>query len=456
MKRVSDYTTVFIGIFVIAAFAGMGWMLLFLHPPVGDAGQTLRVQFNDIDKISEGTRVTYAGRPVGRVVDIREVQDARLRTDGPGGRVYIYELTLEVDSSVQVFTTDEISSRTSGLLGERSVDITPVRIRQRSKKVSDETLYAQSIGSVEDAVQVLQRISGKIELALDEFTDLIQSTSPEIKTAVTRFNSVLEETDLVLARANETDLVGSLQGASAHLGSVMLRLDQGIAEMEEQEIWTHISEVAENLSEITGAINQPGSLENIVIGLEEISSSIADSWPKIDQTLDDFSVTAENAVDISEKAKNFANTLDEVATKVNQGEGTIGRFLNTDDFYVRAQSVLSKVETLMNDVNHYGLLFHLDKSWQRSRIKRSRALAQLSTARQFRNYFDEEVDDINTSLSRVSDLLDRAEKEHPGEKLIENRYFVDVFGDLLRKVVELEDLLKLYNEKLVAEGEERS
>ena len=85
---------ILIGIFVIVAIAIFSYILLFLHPSVGDEGQTLRVRFANIDKVNVGTRVLFGGRPVGEVVSIQEVQNARdpslLRDD----KVYIYELVL--------------------------------------------------------------------------------------------------------------------------------------------------------------------------------------------------------------------------------------------------------------------------------------------------------------------------------------------------------------------------
>ena len=110
-----------IGLFVLVATTIFIYILLFLHPSVGDEGQTLRVRFSNIDKVGVGTRVLFAGHPVGEVVSIQEVESAREQRHLHNGYVYIYELVLQIDTSVEVYTTDEISIRTSGLLGEKSI-----------------------------------------------------------------------------------------------------------------------------------------------------------------------------------------------------------------------------------------------------------------------------------------------------------------------------------------------
>ena len=68
---------VLIGLFVLAGFAIVTFMLLFLHPTVGDEGKRYKIMFADIDKINTGTRVSYGGRAVGEVVGIKEVEDPK-------------------------------------------------------------------------------------------------------------------------------------------------------------------------------------------------------------------------------------------------------------------------------------------------------------------------------------------------------------------------------------------
>src|SRR5262245_49881377 len=156
-----------IGIFVIAALAVLVFALMFLHPSVGDKGRILRVRFADIDKISLGTRVTFAGKPVGEVIAITELPDVDQTRKAVNGIVYIYELKLRVDSGVNVFNTDEISARTSGLLGEKSVSIQPhpPAKGQELRIVNDDILYAKETGSVEDTLKQFRNLGDKVEVA---------------------------------------------------------------------------------------------------------------------------------------------------------------------------------------------------------------------------------------------------------------------------------------------------
>ena len=97
---------ILIGLFALMAIMTVVGTVLFLQPSIGDGKKTLNVRFANVAGINIGTRVTFAGKPIGEVKEILKVQDAREnRTDDASG-IYIYQLTLKVDSSVDVYEND--------------------------------------------------------------------------------------------------------------------------------------------------------------------------------------------------------------------------------------------------------------------------------------------------------------------------------------------------------------
>lgn len=352
---------IIIGLFVLAACGIVVFILLFLHPTVGDEKKTLRVRFANVDKISLGTRVAFAGKAVGEVVDIIEVEDPCNPRGGKEGLVYIYELILKIDSHIDVFTTDEISSKTSGLLGEKSVAITPTVIAKGKKlvPVTTEILYANESGSVEEALKGLKILSDKFSTTLDDVSVIIK-------------------------------------------------------DIKDRKVVEKLANTLQNTQDITSALNRPQTLQEIV----------------------------DNANDFTEQAK-------KIATKIGSGEGTAGRIIMHDDLYLKISSILSKGETLFNDINHYGLLFNVDKGWQRLRARRMNLLYKLQSPQEFRNYFNDEVDQISTSLSRVSMVLQKVDEQAPCSDLIDNPEFTKVYAELLRRVGAIEEELRMYNQQVI-------
>ncbi|MBA3957483.1 MAG: MCE family protein [Parachlamydiaceae bacterium] len=386
-----QFKNVIIGIFVLTALAIVVFILLFLHPTVGDEGQKLLVRFRNIDKVNVGTQVTFAGKPVGEVVEIRSLNPGREPTiEDEDGHIYVYELELLIDSKVKVFDVDEFALHTAGLLGERSIAIMPYAAKPGQEPLlvkKGKILYAVETGSVEEAIRQFKTLAVKFGTALDHITETLEDVKKE-------------------------------------------------------ELVKYLGNVAKNLDDITTAINRPEELSNIIDNVHQVTQEFArrlpTSWDKLDVSLENFQHATEH--------------MHIVAGNVRKGEGSFGKLLKDEDIYLNLKSLLNKAEIIADDVNHYGLMFQNDKGWQRLRARRMNMLSKLSTPQEFRNYFNDEIDQITTSLSRVSMVLERTESSWPYNtcySLIEDENFTKVFAELLRRVGDMEESLQMYNQQVV-------
>lgn len=386
----SAFKNILIGVFVISALSIVVFMLLFLHPSVGDNAKTLHVNFTNIDKVVIGTRVTFAGHPVGEVVSIRELPDARDSRHMYNSQIYVYELTLKVDSSVNVFNTDTVSLRTSGLLGERNIDISPGVLKpdEQLVLVNDQILYAIPISSVEDTLKEFGELNNHIQVVLSDAHKILQN-------------------------------------------------------IQDEKIVYNLSQVVQHAVHISAAFDRPEKVDRFVDNLVRASDDLSSltsrankSWTNVDQAIDNVVTMTSNVKKISQ------NTL--------EGKGTIGRLFMKEDAYLRFKSILSKGDTLLNDIKQYGLLFQTNKKWQRLNARRQQLLQRLSNPDLFAAYFQDEMDQISTSLSSVSMLLN--ESGHYPDALINNPDFTYRFADLMKRVGQMEDSLNMYNEQVVDLG----
>ncbi len=230
---------VFIGIFVIGAIALFAYVLSFLHPSVGDGTTILRARFTDIDKVNPGTRVSYAGRPVGEVVEIILIEEGREGRTDRSGRSYMYELVLHVDSTVFVYNTDTVTILTSGLLGERSVGIIPRKPEPDEEVIlmNNQVIYASGGASVEEAIGLLQKLAGKAETMLDEIVTLVRDNNEDLNQMLVSARSTMDKMGSTLDRANETDIVGSVKEAADSFETSMNELQKQLKELQERELW---------------------------------------------------------------------------------------------------------------------------------------------------------------------------------------------------------------------------
>lgn len=377
-----------IGLFVIAAISIVVFILLFLHPSIGNEELVLRVRFADIDKITVGTRVTFAGKPIGEVVAINEVEDVEEKRIGRNGKVYVYELILKADSSINVYNTDEIAAKTSGLLGEKSVVITPLPAKpgESLKVVSNDILYANEEGSVEDTLKELRTIGNKVEAALDS-------------------------------------------------------INEAFTDLNKQRLFEKMATTADNLKSITSALNKPEEWSQTLSNFHSLSEKMNHSWKTVDLSLKNISKASKNVRD-------FTDDGAVMIADVKQGKGTIGGLLRKDELYLKTNALLAKANVTLNDINHYGLLFHSDKNWQRLRARRMNLLQKLQNPEEFSNFFNDEVDQITTSLSRVDMVLRDKESINASCCLMSDDAFTQVFSELLKRVKELEESLNMYNQQL--------
>jgi phospholipid/cholesterol/gamma-HCH transport system substrate-binding protein len=400
---------ILIGLFVVVAITIAVSMILFLEPNVGDGKQTLIVRFANVSGISTGTRVTFAGKPVGEVAEIATVPNARDQHVDEGGRVFLYELTLKLDSSVQFYTTDEVAIRTTGLMGERSIAILPKQTPKDKtlELVTDQVIYANSIDPLENSISQVAKVATRVQTTVEQFDGWFLQNKDHLAGAIRSFDGTLSRMTTFLDQVDREKIIPSLNQS---LGLLSQNLESTKRALDDDQLLYKTSALLEKLNRTASVLNTDGA--------------------------------------------SALRYMTQIGRDISTGSGTIGRFINSEDFYLRLSSITGKVETLMNDINHYGILFQYDKSWQRGRTKKANFLKALETPNEFRTYFEGEVDTIQTSLGRLTELLDRASEEKERQKVFQNESFKRDFAMLLRQVQSLSDSIKLYNEELVAQSNE--
>lgn len=342
------------GIFVVAACCLVVAVILFLEPEVGDGKKTLKVRFSNISKIYVGTRVVYAGRPVGEVVSITQNPMARDDKTDNLGRLYFYDLTLKVDSSVDVFHSDLIGIQTAGLLGDKSIAIVP-RPAPRSQApilVNHEVLYADAMDPLETAFNEMSIVSQQMQNTLNEVNIWMQNFGHDSGKAIQNF------------------------------GASMSKIDDVITKLDNEKFF--------------------------------------------------------------EKTASTLSHLEAVTNKLAHGEGALGKMIEADGMFYKLEGLLSKADTLMDDINHYGLLFHTNRGWQRLRSSRMNQVASAKTPRAISKVLESEVNEINAALSRLSAMASLTEND-PEEK----QKFTRIYLELQDKAKALLENLRILNENVL-------
>lgn len=367
-----------LGLFIVITVAVAAWLLLFLRPTVGDCGKILKVRFSNIQNVAIGTRVTFGGKPVGEVVKINEVEDARSKPSDTAGNFYFYELDLCVDSKVKVYSYDEIVFSTQGLLGEKSIAIlakaAPPGMPPAHEISSDVVLYARSTDDLQETLTKLTDVAEVFESAMERFNEFLDENMEEFHSTVIAVGEAASSLCGLVNEATETDFIGRMGRAADSLASAMATTECVINDLKN-----------------TGILDTFGQLA--------------------------------------------------------RGEGTLGRLLTSDCFYLQVTAMMCKLETVLNDISNYGLLFQYDRKWQRKRLCKERAMEQLSSPREAVGFFNTQVCEITNSLDRIERLLYQMETRCDDT----DPCFAEGFRELMGRVENLMMNLKNYRELLFEE-----
>ena len=103
----------FVGIFVLVGVSSIAWLAIELGGVggVGTKGYPLTAIFDDAGGVRKGSDVLLAGVPVGQVVSVtlKDNEEA--------------EMTLMINTGVQITSDATVSIRTKGLIGEKYVRV---------------------------------------------------------------------------------------------------------------------------------------------------------------------------------------------------------------------------------------------------------------------------------------------------------------------------------------------
>lgn len=438
--------TILIGAFIIVACLAMMGILLFLRPSVGDGGKRLYVCFTSIDKVQIGTRVTFAGKPVGEVVAIKEIYDARSQPTDRSGHVCFYELELAIDSHTIVYDTDEIIIHTTGLMGERTIGIIPKAVKkgQPSYPVTDQVLFGKSGDAVEEIINQLGLIGAKANEMMDSITKVLDNNEPALNMMLNNLGSAAQSVKQTLDYSHEIDLVGTIKNAGVNVSKATSSMGNVFDRVDHNGTIDNIAQASKNIADISVTINNRETLSETMNNFYVFSQEAAalkgkavEALAKLNCAIPDIHATFNNA-------KNITGL---VYKTLHCGEGTIGKLFKSEDFYTHLNILMGKADTLMNDVNSYGLLFHQNKTWQRERLKRIAQMYNLCTPEDFRRYFEEEINKVNISLARVAMSMKKAEEKYPCCPVYGQQINCQ-FSKLLNRLDDLEETLKLYQQEL--------
>lgn len=294
-----------IGLVALSAIIILIWGISFLKGKNIFTNSTYFYSiYEEVDGMEVSANVRINGFTVGKVTDVF------FHPDNSGKIIVKYEIYEEFvipkNSVANIYNAD--------LMGTKAIQL---QIGNSAVYASSgDTLFSSIEGDLKDEVnkQVLP-LKNKAE-------DLISS----IDSVMTVITTVLDKD----ARASLTNSLLSLNRTFSTMELAMVKLDSMIYYND-----TRVSNVLKNVESITTNLhNNNESLGNVIKNFESISDSLAKS--QIRSTI--------NNLDAS------LNNFNDVITKINNGEGSVGLLINDKELYNNLSSASSQLDQLLIDM----------------------------------------------------------------------------------------------------------
>ncbi len=323
-----------IGLFVVVT-AGAGYLVYrTIHKETGrGGGYVVHAYLNDASGIAKHSRVTIAGIPVGSVEDIR-LENGKARVD------------VRVNGDVRLHQSARLGVKSASLLGENIIVLTE-GVGEPDKNDGDQIETMPEAASVED-----------------------------IKAQVARIAELVERVAQQLANS-----IGTEEG-----GQNMRAILQNLADATEainltvRENRVVIKETLENIDRITakGGPELQQILVNIKVITEDVKQMMAAQGGQDGQS-GELRQTIERVNRASKSLESALGHIDNVAGRIDRGEGTIGKLTKDEALINEVQGVaegvndyvdsLRRLQTIVGLRSDYNFLANTVKSYVELRLQ---------------------------------------------------------------------------------------
>ena len=472
MNEKSRLPSIVIGSFAAVATIIFSSALLFLKPSYGNGEKLLKVRFSNIDKINVGTKVTLAGKPIGQVKSIQLVGGARTQPQFKElyykPPVYLYEILLEVDSNVELYPEDVFTTQTAGLLGEKSVAIIPNAIdpTNPSKPIeSNQIIYALAPPTIEETINQFNFVAQQMQKSLGQVSQLLELNSAQLSTSLVNFSKASDAISNVFSTMDKQHFIEQLdktaneiEQTSATCRQTVHNLNEKIDAIFNTQTIENVQKSVAHVEQILQSFDKPEDFETIVdqtkkvlIGLNELETNVNQSWPSIKTTLTQAEQASKTFNEAASQTLSISKDVAFITNKVAKGEGTVGHLLSKDDLYIDLHQTLIRLNTVLNDINQYGVLFHMNRTWKQNRSDKMAQIQQLKTPRDFQACFDEEVQNLQLSISHIDSLMEKA----TSGKLSKDPRFQKEIRSFLDRTQNLQQMILLLEEHYNPEKSDR-
>lgn len=331
-KKVSQAAKIGLFVVITAVAAYLVYRTISTSTGKGDT-YVVHAYLKDATGIAKHSRVTIAGIPAGQIQDIR-LENGRARID------------VRVNGDVVLWHDARLGVRSASLLGENVIVLTQ-GVAEPKKKDGDEIETMQDAVSVDDIKAQVARIAELVEKVAQQLANSVGSDEGG-RNMKAILQNLADATDAINQTVRENRVV-----LKETLENIDRMTQRGGPEL--QQILVNVrlitDDVRQLLAQQGGAAGEPGEMRSTVERINRASKSLESALAHIDN----------------------------VAARIDRGEGTVGRLTKDEALINEVQGVaegvndyvdsLRRLQTIVGLRSDYNFLANTIKSYVELRLQ---------------------------------------------------------------------------------------
>src|SRR3990172_7681825 len=293
MQRIT--TEIKVGFFVIIAVIVLGYMTFKIGELTfgREKGYLIYGVFESVAGLDIKSPVKMAGVTIGAIEGITLTDEKA-------------KVAMKINPDVKIRNGAVAAIKSESLLGEKYLDLIP----------------GKEAGTLKEGDIIYKTVS---VADLDSLITQLQDVAENIKSISTFFKETLGTPE---TQSSINEIITNLRN-----------MTQSLSELTEKESGT-IDTIITNLSELIGqmrdiAEENKGPLKNVITNLEKISTDLGDIARENKAPLRDTMANLQGlSEDLKTSAPRLLNRVDRLVDKVEKGEGTVGKLLKEDKYYL--------------------------------------------------------------------------------------------------------------------------
>ncbi len=293
-------------IFVISSIAFIAGLLFLQDISIRKANYTFTVLFDNIQGVNVGDQVDMLGKKIGKVSQSRII----------GQRISV-ELSIDNSFAFSIPVDSKIEVKSEGLIGSKYISITPGL-------------------NTKDYILPGETVEGLKEFDFAEITPGIVPLTQDLSAFARRLKATLGEEEKDKIRFT----IKNIESLTSELDSLVFNYGRIITDDDKKNIKDFIKNLNGVVKDLKYGINKE---------IKKIDSML-ENFKQVTDKSADLSETITLLKDASESFNESAEKLNNVLSKIDNSEGTIGKLINDPSLYNNTSSLVEELQQFVKDI----------------------------------------------------------------------------------------------------------